>query len=332
MKTPEFWYMPPDEKGLMAKILKPIGTLYMGITKRRVKKKPRYVSRYPTICVGNITAGGAGKTPVVLSLIEVLKGMGFEPYILTRGYGGSQKEALLVDEKTHDAGLVGDEPLLLASYAPVIVAKDRMEGATYIDETVKLDNAVIIMDDGFQSPDIKKDISFIVADGGVGFGNEMGIPAGPLREDIDLGIKRAAALIVIGADKTGLKTRYQNYLPFLVAEMILDPSIINLLNGKRYIAFAGIGRPKKFFDSLKNQCKAEVVAEYSFADHHYFRDSEIEELKNKAAKENAMLVTTEKDYMRLSLPMRKSILSAEASLKWENETALEEILKPLIEK
>ena len=193
MKTPNFWY---NKSGILSLIfLLPSFIYILAITIYRILSKP-YCSNIPVVCIGNITAGGTGKTPAAIAITERLKGMGLKPQIVSRGYRGSEKGPLLVDNKIHNVNQVGDEPLLLSNYAPTWVSKKKVLG---VKAAIQAGADIIILDDGFQNMSVHKDLSIVIADASLGFGNEHIIPAGPLREKFTSGIKRADILISIGS-------------------------------------------------------------------------------------------------------------------------------------
>ena len=218
MKTPSYW----NKKNLQSVVLWPLGCLYNLATKLNIKfSHPRSVNK-PVICIGNLTAGGTGKTPVAVSLAEITQFLGKKTFFVSRGYGGKLKD-VIVDNKKHSAAEVGDEPLLLSRRAQVVVNPNRWQGAC---KAVENGADLIIMDDGFQNPGLKKDLSFLVFDGGFGYGNGWGIPAGPLRESLSDGLKRAQAIIIIGKDKHNLAEEF-NFLPVFKGSIAPKPLKIN---------------------------------------------------------------------------------------------------------
>jgi len=262
MKQPKFW----NTKNVASYTLKPLSWLYgAGASVRQVTTKP-YHAKIPVVCVGNIVVGGAGKTPVVISLAEYFKKKKKKVHILSRGYGG-KLDGVKVDLKKHTAKDVGDEPLLLAKVAPTWIYADRAKGAQAIEKTGA---DLILMDDGFQNSSLHKDLSLIVFDGEYGIGNGAVMPAGPLREPLQKGLKRADGVVIVG--KSSLS--FQNGTPVMKAS--ITPTSTSL-KGKKVIAFAGIGRPEKFFDTLKG-IGAKIIKSYSFADHHPFTDKEIKKM------------------------------------------------------
>jgi tetraacyldisaccharide 4'-kinase len=310
MKTPAFWNKPNSPLSLL---LSPIGRLYMATTARRLRRTHPYRASIPVICVGNLTAGGTGKTPIVRDLATRLASKGRQPHILSRGYGGREHGPLKIDPSLHSAADIGDEPLLIAQDAPCWVAVDRAAGA----KAIAAEGAdVIIMDDGYQNPSLHQDLRLIVVDGETGFGNGRGIPAGPLRENIRAGIARADALIVMGEDPNDHIRSLAGKTLILNAGVETSP-----LDGARLVAFAGIGRPGKFRITLGN-AGATVVGFHEFGDHHAYSETELEHLAVEAARQDADLVTTEKDWIRLSQPWRARIKAIPIRIRWRDEAAL----------
>jgi tetraacyldisaccharide 4'-kinase len=320
VKAPNFWQEP---ESLPAKLLSPLGWIYAEATARRLARTKPWQAPIPVICVGNLTAGGAGKTPVVRDLAQRFSLQGRRPAILTRGYGGRDRGPLLIDPARHDSLQVGDESLLLSGDAPCWVAADRAAGGRAIAASGA---GLIIMDDGLQNPDLRQDLRLVVVDGVTGFGNGRAIPAGPLRERPESGLPRADAAIVIGEPAAGLIAMIAQYTQVLQAHLTLPAD--RDVKGARLIAFAGIGRPKKFRRSLV-EAGAEIVAFHSFGDHHPYAPAELDKLAAEAARRNATLVTTEKDWMRLDPSWRTRIRPIPARLVWRDETALQSVLDRL---
>ena len=268
----------------------------------------------PVLCVGNVTAGGSGKTPVALALYDaVLKaGVAQKPYFLTRGYGGSEKGPLHLDASIHTPRDTGDEPFLLACKGPVIVSQDRPMGA----QMAASEGAdMILMDDGFQNPSLLKDISFLVIDGETGLGNERLLPAGPLREPFSDALARCDAVIMIGADKRGILERLPPDMP------VFECSLESCFAGDetdRYVAFAGLGRPEKFRRSVL-QAGLSLAGFHSFPDHHPYSDHDLEKLAAEAGRHDAKLLTTEKDAVRLPSSFRAQVEVFPIALRWGDE-------------
>ncbi len=317
MRAPEFWSGRDLKSYLAAAALSPVGWLYGAVTDWKRTHKLPYRARAKVVCVGNLTAGGSGKTPVVLAIAHILKARGSQVTILSRGYGGRLSEAAFVDTTVHNAADVGDEPLLLARFAPVIVARNRRRGAELADSRGA---DVIIMDDGHQNFALEKDLSIVVVDAERGFGNGHILPAGPLRESVRGGLARADAVVLVGKGSPALPA-YSG--PILRARFA--PRDGYALPGRRLIAFAGIGRPEKFFDTLRS-LGGELAQAVAFADHHAFDASEIARLKEKARNENAMLITTEKDFVRLTQADREGIRVLPIQAEFDAPDVLEHIL------
>jgi tetraacyldisaccharide 4'-kinase len=254
---------------------------------------------------------------VVLDLLTRLTGRKFA---LTRGYGGSMAGPVLVDRSLHTAEDVGDEALLLATAAPTVVARDRAAGARL---ALAEGATVIVMDDGLQNPALNKTLSLLVIDGTFGFGNRFLLPAGPLREPVLTAARRCHAAVLIGEDETGALAHLPRSLPILRAELV--PDCNERLGRRPVIAFAGIGRPEKFFRSVL-ALGAEIVATEAYADHHVYNASDSARLLGEASRQGATLVTTAKDFVKLPAALRAATLVVSVRLRWENEAALEQLL------
>jgi tetraacyldisaccharide 4'-kinase len=292
MREPAFWWREP---GLAAGMLAPLATIYGALAARRIAR-PGKAAGAPVVCIGNPTVGGAGKTPLALVVARLLAAAGERPALLSRGYGGKLAGPLQVDPLRHRAPDVGDEPLLLASAAPIIIARDRVAGAV---AALAAGAGVIVMDDGFQNPSLRKDFSILVVDARRGIGNGKVIPAGPLRAPLDVQLAGADALVVVGKSATpGLADILDRGIPVFRARLVPDPAGIAALGCGRVLAFAGIGDPEKFFTTLRDAGIA-VAATRGFADHHRYTSAEAAALCEQADSEGLILVTTEKDAMRL---------------------------------
>jgi tetraacyldisaccharide 4'-kinase len=293
LETPFWWYR---KKGALGSALAPLGTIYGRIAERRFASVAPYRSSLPVICIGNFTAGGGGKTPTAIAVASLLKTLGAKPAFLTRGYGGTNKGPVLV-AKGQSAAEVGDEPLLLAEIAPTMVAADRVAGAKAIEAT---EADVIVMDDGFQNGSLAKDLSLVVVDAGVGVGNGLVMPAGPLRAPLQEQMARADALIVIGDGGRAtpvIEAFTRLGKPALKASIVprLDKRWLTVLP---VIGFAGIARPSKFFDTLRGN-GARLIDARAYRDHYRYSERQARSLLKEAKDYNAMLVTTEKDWVRL---------------------------------
>ena len=283
---------------LLAQLLSPFGALYGLAARIRNATTPHQRVAVPVICVGNVTMGGAGKTPIALAIAERLIAQGEKVHFLSRGYRRESQGTMQVDPAIHDAAQVGDEPLLLARLAPTWVSADRVAGAK---AAAGAGASVIIMDDGFQNPHIAKDFSVLVIDAGVGIGNGHVFPAGPLREEENAALKRTHALILTGRGHAGdgIAARAQaRGIP--VYRSITKPvSLEPALGGERILAFSGIGRPEKFYETLRG-LGSDIVETQDFPDHHVFTEREASRLLIRARELDARPVTTEKDAIRLA--------------------------------
>jgi len=294
MREPGFWHGPAS---LNSHLLRPLGALYGAIAARRLQRRGLHAG-IPVLCVGNYHVGGAGKTPTVLALSKLLRDLGETPVVLSRGYGGKLRGPVRVDPARHAASDVGDEPMMLAGQLPVVVSRSRAEGIPL----VRAQGAtVIVMDDGFQSPAVVKDASLIVIDGGRGLGNGQVFPAGPLRAPLQPQLARTDALIIVGNGAAAASVAAEiaaQGKPVLRAHLKPDAAQVTSLSGKRVLAFAGIGDPARFFNTLRAN-GVDVVRERAFADHHPYSQSEIENLIDQAKRDALTPVTTEKDLARL---------------------------------
>ncbi|HEV7368567.1 tetraacyldisaccharide 4'-kinase [Arenibaculum sp.] len=327
MKTPGFWYRPA---GATARLLAPAGWLYgaAGWLRGRVTTPVRV--GIPVACVGNLVAGGAGKTPVALALGAVMAGLpspGPTVHFVTRGYGGRLRGPLAVDASVHDAAAVGDEALLLAEAAPTWVSADRVAGAR---AAVAAGASAIVLDDGFQNPCLHKDVSLVVVDGGAGTGNGCLVPAGPLREPVGRGLARADAVVILGEDRMGVEAKVAGRRPVLHARLVPDATACEL-DGRRVVAFAGLARPAKFFGTLE-ELGAVIVEAVPFPDHHPFQPIELSRLAGLAERHGAELVTTAKDAVRLPPELRALVRTVRVAVAWRDPGALERVLAPLVRK
>lgn len=318
MRAPGFWYQ--SRPTLLALALRPLGVLYAAATARRLRQTG-YRAAIPVICVGNLTVGGTGKTPTAIALIARIPGA----HVVTRGHGGSLKGPVRVTP-SHTADQVGDEPVLLSAFAPTWVSRDRAAGVRAAEAAGA---RAIILDDGFQNPAVVKDLSIVVVDAEQGFGNGLCLPAGPLREPVSVGMARTDLLLSIGgpAAQARFASRYTSPVPHLAGALQALQMGMGW-QGERVLAFAGIGNPQKFFDTLRSE-GAEVVRAEPFDDHQPYSSAILKRLEAEAFALGAQLVTTEKDAARLPAYFRPKVLTLVVRLQLDDWAPLDAHLSRL---
>lgn len=326
MRAPGFWWRAPDRPGLLPRLLAPLGWLYAAGTARRLRQ-PGYPPRVPVICVGNLAAGGAGKTPTVIALIERLSKRDRKVHVVSRGYGGRLEGPVRVEHSRHHAEEVGDEPLLLSAFAPVWVAKDRAAG---IRAAEVAGAGVILMDDGFQNPTVKPSLALVVVDAARGFGNGRCLPAGPLREPVATGLARADLILSIGSPAA--QATFDALWPEIPVPRLrgeLQPLQMGMdWKDQRVLAFAGIADPSRFFATLRAE-GANLIRGESLADHETLSETLLRRLDAEAVAAGAQLVTTEKDAARLPPHWRAKVLTLVVRLKLEDWSPMDAAFKRL---
>jgi tetraacyldisaccharide 4'-kinase len=322
--APNFWTEPPR---ILANLLLPIAAAWDSAARlRHVLSRP-YHPPVPVICIGNLVAGGAGKTPVALAVTSFLTAEGRDAHIVTRGYGGRLAGPVQVNRTYHDAAAVGDEALLLAARSACWVARDRAAG---VRAAVAAGADIVLLDDGFQNPAVAKTLSILVVDAQYGFGNRRVIPAGPLRERLHRGLARADSLVLLGGEAVGpLFDRHETARALPVLPAVLAPVAGERFRGSRVLAFAGIGRPEKFFTTLR-RLGAVLVDTRSFPDHYPYQAAHIDRLRHEADRTQARLVTTAKDIVRVPPANRSGIEVLEVEIRWANPPALGDLLRPIV--
>ncbi len=309
MRAPAFWWA--ERPTAVAGLLRPISAIYGAVAGYRMGRKGERAN-LPIVCIGNFTAGGAGKTPTALALAEILDAAGESPAFLSRGYGGRLSGPLQV-QPHHSPAEVGDEPILLAGMAPTVISRKRPAGAHLASE---LGATVVIMDDGLQNASLQKDCTIAVVDAATGIGNGLPLPSGPLRTSMNAQWPAVDAILLIGEGAPGEALARQAGLlgkRVFRGHLAPDAMLAASLEGKRVLAFAGIGRPEKFFETLR-ACGAIVEVAKAFPDHHPYNAADLHDLRQEANARGLMPVTTEKDLVRIS--------AVDVSEPWANLSVL----------
>jgi len=322
-RAPEFWYKKNDT--ILSRILYPISLLFRFLSKIYIFLNKTKYSEIPVICIGNLVVGGAGKTPLALKIGKILKLSGYIPHFITRGYSGNIKNNIKV-EKFHRPEEVGDESIILSSVAPTWIGSNRIKSTK---NAFKEKADCVIMDDGFQNPTIHKDFSIIVIDGKQGFGNRRVLPSGPLRESIRRGLDRSNAVIIVGEDKFNIKKLISNKIPIFNAKFDVSKNE-EIFKGKNITAFAGIAYPTKFFDTLEDE-GAKILKKITFPDHYIYNEEDLLNLVEIANNNKTILVTTQKDFIRIPENYKSIIHKLEGEIKLEEESLLKEILANVLE-
>jgi tetraacyldisaccharide 4'-kinase len=321
LPTPGFWYGARGNAArLWPQVLSPLGALYAAAVRQRFAMHHPVPMDRPVICVGNVVAGGAGKTPVVIALVKLLQDEGRNPHILSRGYGGREEGPLQVSPPRDTADDVGDEPLLLVEAAPTWVSRSRALG---VQAAIDTGATVVVMDDGYQNPSFYKDFSILVLDGPTGLGNGRVLPAGPLREHFDDALSRADAVIIVGEDKRGLGQEISSRradLPVFGARLQPAPGAPDV-GGESVYAFAGIARPDKFRHTLE-QAGATVEGWAAFPDHYPYEAEDLAELTASAAARGVKVYTTVKDHVRLPAALQEKVEPFAVEVRFDDAPAL----------
>ncbi|MCP4934657.1 MAG: tetraacyldisaccharide 4'-kinase [bacterium] len=296
VKAPKWWQL---SRHPLSYLLVPLGMVYGLAVKLRFALIKPYHSTLPVICIGNFTVGGGGKTPLAIAVAKLLSEAGYKPVILTRGYGGQTQGPHLVDHSVDSAVGVGDEPLILAQFAPVVVCADRARGARFIEQ---MEADVILMDDGFQNPTLSKDLSLIVLDAMAGVGNGRIFPAGPLRAALAFQMPQTDILVLSGPPPVGT-TGSATAIEKAFARQIFHSDIVakgdnRWLKGATISVVTGIARPDKFYGSLQ-ALGAVIVEMYEFPDHHSFSEQEAKDILIATQIDETQIIMTQKDWVRL---------------------------------
>ena len=321
MQAPKFWYAAPSKR---AALLRPLSWVFIFLGWVRTLVTRPVTVKVPVICVGNLVVGGAGKTPVVQTLVRFFKGRGYKVAVISRGYGGCyQTKVLKVVPSCHTAKEVGDEPLMHAALTDTYVGRNRGAAARYAEQEGA---EILILDDGLQNPSLKHSLRLCVIDARKQFGNGYIIPAGPLRQNLQQGLKSVDGFVVLGQERIKLDTR----LPIIQASINMNKEDWAWLRGKKVLAFAGLAHPKKFFTLLRSE-NVDVMETQCFPDHHLYSAHDIQQLRQQASNLGAWLITTEKDWVRLSLKERHEIKPIRIYLELQDHQALRRMLEPILQ-
>jgi len=326
-KTPKFW----QKDGIIANILFPLSFIYF-IFLRLFASKPKMQNLgINIVTIGNPIAGGAGKTPTSICVMKLLQGefTSLNPCFVSKGYGGSNQSPLLIDLAKHDAEITGDEPQLLAKIAPTIIANTRIEAIKFAKE--KGFNFVVT-DDGLHDSSFKKLANIAVINGKYGLGNRLLLPAGPLRDRIDISFANVDKIILIGEDEN-------NVIEYIKEKTEKDFEVFNIdveyvsthSESQIYAAFCGLANPEKFYNSLSEN-NLTLAKKIDFPDHHNYSEDDIKFLKSIAEEEKAKLITTEKDLVKLQGDFAEQVecLKIEYSLSKKSKKKLKEDFQSLL--
>ena len=328
LATPRWWYVRGRQPMPVTRaLLRPLSWLWAWTTARRLRGAVGVDPGAPVICIGNLTLGGSGKTPVVRALAGWFAERGRAVHIVSRGHGGRLAGPVRVDPAVHTAADVGDEPLMMAAGAPVWVARNRAAASLAAAEAGA---QVIVMDDGFQNPAVRKSLSLLVVDGETRgdewpFGDGSVFPSGPMREPLKAGLARADAVVVLlpadlpraDADLMALFAP----TPVLIAHLLpVGPPPAGPL-----LAFAGIGKPWKMERALR-AAGADLVDFAPLPDHAAPSQSTLRFLAARARALGAGLITSEKDWARLTPLWRARVASWPVRAVFDDPEALDRLL------
>ena len=323
MITPNFWHI---KESLLSKSLVPISQIWKICAYLRNKSSNTRTMQIPVIKVGNVVAGGAGKTPTAISIAKRLINLKMNVHLISKGYKGSIRITTKVNNLLHKFNDVGDEALLLSKIAPTWIGKDRISS---IKAAQNEGAEIVILDDGLQDYSIKGDLNILVFNGSQGIGNRRIIPAGPLREPLSWALKNTHLAIIVEKDIKGIKEILPNSLPILGAKILIDASVQKKLQNKSVLAFCGIGYPQKFYDFLK-QMGCHISSWKPFPDHYIYSEKNIENLINESINLNSLLVTTQKDYIKIAKKYQNKIFSFPIDMKFSDYATLDSMLYSII--
>ena len=321
MKTPKFWY---SKNSIISILLRPISFLWvLGSILR--KKKSYDFNNIKIIKVGNVVAGGSGKTPTVISIVKKLANSKYQVHIISRGYKGSIKKSTLVNTDIHSYKEVGDESIILSKIAPTWIGNNRIES---IKNAQKMGAKIVVLDDGIQDTSIKGDLNLLVFNGLQGLGNGKIIPAGPLREKLSDSIKKCHLSIIIDEDINNIANKLNNLLPIIKAKINIESEYLNNFKNKNVVAFCGLGFPEKFFKTIK-EIGCNIRYKKSFPDHYQYKEKDLKELIDIAIKYNSLLITTEKDHIKILKKYRNRIYYFPITVDFINDKIINDKLYSL---
>ena len=321
MKTPKFWY---SKNSIISILLRPISFLWV-LGSILSKKKSYNFNNIKIIKVGNVVAGGSGKTPTVISIVKKLANSKYQVHIISRGYKGSIKKSTLVNTDIHSYKEVGDESIILSKIAPTWIGNNRIES---IKNAQKMGAKIVILDDGIQDTSIKGDLNLLVFNGLQGLGNGKIIPAGPLREKLSDSIKKCHLSIIIDEDINNIANKLNNLLPIIKAKINIESEYLNNFKNKNVVAFCGLGFPEKFFKTIK-EIGCNIRYKKSFPDHYQYKEKDLKELIDIAIKYNSLLITTEKDHIKILKKYRNRIYYFPITVDFINDKIINDKLYSL---
>lgn len=315
IKTPKFWTSNSLISKVISGLLTPLSWLYyLGFKAHRFFNRPSK-SQVKTICIGNLTAGGSGKTPTAITIGKLLKKNNINFAYLSRGYKGSSRDFKEILPNSNPLKS-GDEPILLSKIAPTFTSKNRIKGLKQLSKKYEL----IIIDDGMQNPHINYDKKILVVDSKIGFGNQKLLPAGPLRESLKSGIKKADLIIMIGSSQELIKT-IKHYSDTKIIQANIKALNLKEFMNHRLIAFCGLAYPEKFFSFLRAS-NLDLIKTKSFADHHLYSNDQLDDLIQLAKDKKAKLITTKKDWIRMPKQYQEKISYLDIELELSDQQSI----------
>jgi tetraacyldisaccharide 4'-kinase len=321
LKTPDFW----TKRNWISYLLLPLSFIYFCVFYLMYFFGKKAKISKPVICVGNLIAGGSGKTPTAIALGKILQEMNLDFAYLSRGFMRDGSKFLMLRKGDNNkAEQVGDEPLLLIETAPTFVSQDRLFGARQIESMKRFD--LIVLDDGMQNNSIKSDFYILVVDGKIGFGNEFLIPAGPMRQSIKSGLEKSDLIVVIGDLRDDLKEKLSGKK---IIQARIKAKNLEEFQGKKLLAFCGLAYPQKFFSFLREQ-NLEIAETVDFPDHYLYRQNDLESLVSIAKRDNLKLITTKKDWVKFPKNFQDKISYLAVELEFEDVEAIKNELKRIL--